>query len=192
MKFIIFQWFLGASMAGIPHLAIHTGTKNRHIAVILTHIRVTIDIIIIIAAVTTFFYLFITIKKATQGNYTEENGRNGIFKVWKKLKIPISMVATFIIFNTSATICLSYTYYTGRSLIVVVAVLNICGWCSDVLIYVFLQRRVRSLLTSFCKRVKRSLVRDVHMDDVCSSNQMVMRVICDKSSELFFVNSEMS
>ena len=125
-------------------------------------VRLVIDIIILIAAGLTFTYLFIKVKSAVKGHATQQKRyQNRPPRIWFKLKIPILMVATFAIFNTSSSVLWLFRDDSGEARYYSYAlVLDLCGWYSDAFIYVFLQRRVRRLLASSCVRTHRNQVED--------------------------------
>ena len=167
IKCIICQWTLGGFMSGISHLLVRLRINIKHIKYILSYVKIAMDAIIFITALATVLYLFKTVKRASRGYVIQDRGQIRTSRIWVRLKIPLLMVGTFVMFNISATMCWSYTIYTGRrSLVVVIVILNTCGWCFDVLIYVFLQRKVRLLITSFCRKFKANRPGEMHLKDI--------------------------
>ena len=152
------QWFLSLIfvifLISIPKFEIKVFGHRTLIA------RLMMDIIIIIAAVLTFIYLLIKVKKAIHLPMLEKREQHRSSSiVCFNLKIPILMVLTFIVFNTSSSI---YLFHVSEPDITF-ALLDICGWCSDPCIYVFLQKRVRLWLFSNCMVTNKSQVRDINM-----------------------------
>ena len=110
------------------------------------YINLSLDIIITITAITTFVYLFVLVRGIKQ-RYTEQQSKENLLEVWWKLKIPSLMVLSFIIFNLNSNVMtlLSYhldNYWLGKT----ASIVDICGWLSDGIIYIMLQRRVRTLI----------------------------------------------
>ena len=128
-------------------------------------VRLSMDIIIVIAALITFPYLFVKVKNAIHLNVGQERKQNRIFIALLKLKVPMLMVITYIAFNTTYSIFVFTWSYSGKSSFTF-EILDICGWGSDVFIYVFLQKRVRRLLLSSCLKENRNQVGDTHTSSV--------------------------
>ena len=105
-----------------------------------------VDIIIITTTIASFIYILTKVTKINKEVHDRQR-RLGILNVWLKLKIPFLMVLSYIIFNGASTVMKVY-YATFRAfdLIVPATVIDLCGYLSDVLCYIFLQKRVRSLL----------------------------------------------
>ena len=158
---IVSQWVIGFLLSGVSTILISFQHMTHYVVLIA---RISIDITVIIAAISTFIYLFVKSKSQRQHQKTEQNR---VPKVWFKLKVPILIVTTFILFNASASLWWSYGVYTGfERLFALNRVLDILGWCSQAFIYIFLQKRVRRSLLSICRRTERNQVRDVHMDRI--------------------------
>ena len=115
---------------------------------------VLLDVIVIVTAFVTNIYFFRTIMSMIQPTLSNTtDGRPDKRRVLLKLKIPCLMVLTFIIFNAASTILLyvAEKHDLPEQVFLAHDILDIFGWCSDALIYVLLQKRVRHKLVSICK-----------------------------------------
>ena len=113
---------------------------------------ILLDVLVIVISIIINVYFFRKLKsmiRPTSSINIRENGSRILFK----LKIPCLMVLTFIIFNASATILifLGEMMDLTEQLKLVFNIFDMVGWCSDALIYILLQRRVRQMLVSICK-----------------------------------------
>ena len=157
---IVTQWILGFIFATIIIFLVSFNFISINTV---AAIRVCLDIIILIAAVVTFTYLFLKVKNLE--NITQGKEHNRISSILVNFKIPMLMVATFVVFNISGSIC--YFVRTNEYRSAVFEVLSICGWCSDALIYIFLQKRVRRLLPlKCCRRAKENNIADVQLNQL--------------------------
>ena len=173
IKAIICQWILSSFLSAVLGSAMMLQAISSKI---LKFTRLAIDIIIVVAAGLTFVYLFMRVKNVVYGQTTVQRQQNRSRpsrpsrRIWLNLKIPILMVSTYMIFNTSSSVLWFYlynienpkfnpipTYYTSP------LVLDLCGWCSDGIIYIFLQKRVRHLLVSSFRKIRKDQVGDVRM-----------------------------
>ena len=144
---MIFQWILAFIFSATHILLVRFNLISKNTV---RTIRLCLDMIILIAGVLTFMYLFIKVRNILQEDTNQGRQKNRMSSIWLKFKIPMLMVATFIIFNISGSI-----WHFGRTNsygYIAFHVLSICGWCSDALIYIFLQKRVRYLLPFKCCR----------------------------------------
>ena len=149
-RIILGQWFLGFISSITTMLLTNYNIINKNAAGIC---RFYLDIIIMIAAILTFIYLLVTVKNIVHDNATHGREQNRTPNVWFKLKIPMLMVATFLLFNVSGSMWYFLDIRVSEYETPSYEVLNICGWISDSLIYIFLQKRVRRLLIlKFCRR----------------------------------------
>ena len=129
-------------------------------------VRLSMDIIIVIAALLTFPYLFGKVKKAIHVN---NNNPKRKLHTWIKMRVPILMIITFIAFNTSYSIILYYRSSRNIHQSYTFQMLDIFGWGSDVFIYVLLQKRVRCLMFSSCRKANRNQVGDICLHTYTSS-----------------------
>ena len=111
------------------------------------------DLVILIVAVLNFLYIFFKVKGIVHENSSQGREQNKTPSVWFKVKVPMFMVITFIIFNVSGSIW----YFLDPEVVItghnfVHTLLRTSGWCSDALIYVLFQKRVRHLLKINCCR----------------------------------------
>ena len=166
VKAIIFQWVLGLLLAAalVSLLTFKLISQDKA-----KFVRLSVDIIIIIAALSTFTYIFAKVKRAIYG-HTLNRKRNRSPRVWFKLKIPLLMVSTFIAFNTTSSILWCHRDDSDEAKYYSYAlVLDLFGWCTDAFIYVFLQKRVRSLLVSCCSRTHREQVGNTRTSRISQS-----------------------
>ena len=149
---IIFQWTLGIFLTVTSIIFVTFKRNPFKFQYMGLCVRLIIDVTIIFSAIITFAYLFSKVKSAVLQTSSQQGKKMRVHSVWFKMKIPLLMVTTFIAFNTSSTILfflnykrhgLPYGLVTYQPFII----LDICGWCSDACIYIFLQKRVRRLLT---------------------------------------------
>ena len=114
-------------------------------------IRFCLDIFILIAAIfVTFTYLLLRVKNILHDNAIQGREQYRPPSVWFKLKVPMLMSITFIMFNVSGTIWYFLDHEVAEYENPVYEVLEIFVWCSDTLIYIFVQKKVRCLLTLYC------------------------------------------
>ena len=154
-KVIIIQWFLSVFLSLIVVLILTVDRKGVCIPIISKVMRsfyIAIDALIIATSLSTLIYLFSRVKRVTKSIQKKLRCQNSTVNVWFKLKIPCLMVATFILFNTSSTLVRYNVNLSKRSLSIVFVVLDISGWCSDAIIYIFLQKRARRIFTSMFQR----------------------------------------
>ena len=147
---ILAQWTLAAVASLIPvfllrYRVIDGSTYMTNILIF----ELATDIFIVSIALLTFTYLFLKVKSITQQT-NNQRSHIGALNIWAKLKVPGLMVITFITFNISSTI-LKYIYFslqgTPLTVDILVTVLQIIGWCSDAIIYLLVQKRVRRLVS---------------------------------------------
>ena len=154
IKIIIFLWFISTVIA-VTFVFLETFKIVRRDKPQFG--RLTGDIIIVFAAISTFIYLFKKVKSVLHRQDSQEKRPRRSTGVWFKLRIPLLMVITFIVFNTTSTILWLYRDDSDEAKYYAYAlVLDLFGWCSDAFIYVFLQRRVRRLLVSCCRRTRKN------------------------------------
>ena len=118
-----------------------------------------LDIIILISAVSTYFYFFIKVRKIRKNEASfepssEENAMNVL--IIKKFRQPCYIVLTYLCFNLSSTIMFTTSLYVnnrrqhellnGFSHIPIMV-----GLVSDAFIYVYADRDVRGLLFTILK-----------------------------------------
>ena len=165
---IISIWGMSVCISGTLILLLYF--KSIKHQTILLAIYFPLDLFIIVIAVSTCLYLFAKVKGAKQQTHVKENINSSRQRICLKMKIPSLMVLTFIIFNTSTTMVKYYLYFAkirvvATHILIVIHILKICGYSSDAIIYVMLQRRVRTLLASFLrKRKDRIQVEKAHIN----------------------------
>ena len=169
---IISHWSGSAILALIVTLLLQM--KTIHILTYLhvsSYVIITLDLLIFIGAIITYAYLFVKIKVLMKNPLFVKRERatfGEIADVWWKLKVPTLMVFSFIIFNVSGTVIRTInTYVTFKmELYIANGLLDISGWFADALIYILLQKRVRSLLLRLCRKMKRDEFNVVETTEV--------------------------
>ena len=149
---IVTQWILGFIFVAVLFTLISLTIIGWYTVVI---IRLSMDVIIIISALLTFPYLFLKVRNTIQVNNNTQRRPYRLLYALLKIKVLLLMVITFAAFNTSSTVIWFRASSRNIPLSYVFQVLDICGWASDALIYVFLQKRVRQLLFSSCRKGNR-------------------------------------
>ena len=153
---IAIQWTF-SSCFGLIHRLIF---KFKEIDITL-YSDVPLDVLIIVIALLTTLYFFRKLKRIQPNPTSGKNCRQNRSRLWLKLKIPLLMVLTFIIFNASSTILIFFTDgenpNSAEQFQLAYTFLEIFGWTSDALIYILLQKRVRRLLASMCTGGNRTL-----------------------------------
>ena len=142
------QWAIGVtiSMTFVLLFEFKIILPSKGTRKLICFIYLSFDIFIIITAISTFTYIFMTVRSIKQKSIKRQN-KSGVLDVWLKLKIPSLMVLTFIVFNVNSTIMkLIYALYEKDNLVDPATFVDICGWLSDSIIYILLQRRIRILL----------------------------------------------
>ena len=118
-----------------------------------------LDIVILISAMTTQVYFFITVRKI-RGLEVEVTGQpreSRVRLLIKKFKLPCYIVFTYIFFNLTSTIILAFIVYEDNKNKVALLInfsqsLVIVGVASDAFIYVYATGNVRKLLKSMFRR----------------------------------------
>ena len=127
-----------------------------------------LDVVIIIVALVTFIYLFMKVKSVihrTNSQQRRQRKQSGpTTTAWYKVRVPFLMVATFIVFNAGGFILFIINHKLHNdnrttALYCSFAILDICGWTSDALIYIFCRKRVRRLLVNRWSGLARNKVR---------------------------------
>lgn len=153
----ILHWFISASNALILNLLLQYKFIGRRIyACIMMNTILALDMLIAILALLTFAYLFIKVRNITQESMGRKNKATSSIQVWKKMEVPALMIITFLVFNISSTIInYIYMYHLTNLVLNLVNVMIILGWCTDSIIYLLIQKRVRHLI--FSMSIKRSI-----------------------------------
>ena len=131
----------------------------------LIYFHLSLDILITFVAMVTYTYFYLRVR-SIMNTHTQDTTRNKQM-LWRNFKIPLLMVASYILFNVTATVMRMvalqdmiqnnneytklYIILTGLS-----GILDTLGWISDALIYIFLQKKIRRTLTSKLRKSSRS------------------------------------
>ena len=126
------------------------------------------DIIIVVSALVTYSFLYAKVRRFRAFDKSQRKaGRNSNIRSSNKSKffLPCLIIATYLIFNTSADVMLNYKIffmkvpvksYTKSIVSEIAHWLWILGWLSDGVLYIFLQKAIKKRLRSIFKK-KRSL-----------------------------------
>ena len=166
---IICQWILGLILAITSFLLVLSNAISLQSFLQRAIIaKSCLDIVIIIAALLTFIYLFIKVKSVLHRENSQQRGQGKqsgpTTTTWYKVKVPFLMIATFIVFNAGGFILFIINHKLHNdnrttALYCSFAILDICGWTSDALIYIFCRKRVRRLLVNRWSGLARNKVR---------------------------------
>ena len=158
---IIMQWVLCVPLPLVIVLILTFDYKKsaKTLSKMIVTMYVALDISIIMASICTLGYFFSKVKKITKNMKKRRRKQSNVVTAWFKLKIPCLMVTTFIIFNTSNTLVRYNVHHNEGTLSIVFVVLDICGWCSDACIYIFLQKRATCILRSMFMEIKATFSR---------------------------------
>ena len=149
------EWFISCTC--MISLTIHRENEDKDAAEeILGPLVIVLDTIVVLSALTTYIYFFLKVIKMKMQINDSNGGQRGV--AVKKFIVPFAMVATFILFNVTCTV-LTVIYLVNHSvsentydLIRDTTILLImAGLLSDALIYIFLQKEVRSRLFTLFK-----------------------------------------
>ena len=123
----------------------------------LTYFHLSLDILITLVAMVTYTYFFFRVR-SIMSTHTQGVSRNKQM-LWKNFKVPLLMIASYILFNVTATVMkvvalqrlISRNYHFDELFVLLTGlsgILDTLGWISDGLIYIFLQKKIRGILTS--------------------------------------------
>ena len=152
----------GVTLGIIMEVFTPTSTYPRVHYQVTIPVSIVLDIIITLSAIGTYSYLFYKVRSimnrdtSSNGNNTENKRSHPSLK----FLVPFLMIATYLAFNVSGTVIsiISDTLYanskTGHWLFHVSWLMIGFGYLTDAILYIFLQKDVRSFITSFitCKR----------------------------------------
>ena len=161
-KIIVCYW-LGSSLLGVLFtLLVRFQVIDMHMYFhAFLNLILALDVLIVTLAIITYVYLFSKVRKLSRSPSARSRKVtvNEVAGVWRKLKIPTLMVLSFVIFNFSVTIIQTimtknHTPALLQDLYNTASFLDMFGWLSDAVIYIFLQKPVRDMLLSWCKRTE--------------------------------------
>ena len=147
LSMIISGWFLSL----IVVMGIYGSFGFEHnliLSKITTLLLLTIDIFVLIFAISTFAYFFSRARRIHTEEYAANiSARERDIFVMKKFRVPFLMVSTYILFNVSGTVSVISLYYYERGFIgmLLYHILTFFGFASDAFIYVYLQKNVWEL-----------------------------------------------
>ena len=119
----------------------------------------TLDIIILISFLVTYWYFYSRVKKirAMESNAVNRPSQNRQTLFFKKFKVPCYIVLTYICFNISSLVLFICSRYTGNKkltdwLLEISDIPIVTGFVSDACIYILANKDVRRLLISIFRR----------------------------------------
>ena len=131
----VFSWCFGITWTLIIWCKL---VSMHNIKFILANVLLFGDIMIISSAIVTYVHLYLRVRNINES--TNSRGSTGVKTLFNNFGVPCLMVLTYILFNISATVMRVFREYD------IPYVLDIIGFLSDSLIYVFLQKRMRHML----------------------------------------------
>ena len=156
-KVLITLWIVGVTFALITVL-MHK-LRFRGEGIVISTFFVGTDALIVITAVITYSYLYFKVRQIlsnSQGNPQPENTNTTPIS---KFLLPCLIIATYLIFNLTGSVLLSYSRFVLEERVLTKSVLSevahmfwILGWTSDGAIYIFLQKSVRERLQSMFRK----------------------------------------
>ena len=144
---VVFGWLIAFLFAICARIFEIEGTFDAWTVIYSTVL--VLDIIIVLSAIITYTYFFLKVRKI-QKQVTDNNKCTRKIVI-KRFKVPLLMVATFLLFNVISTVLIIVLVTTfnklseTRSAVIrhTAELLTISGFMSDVVIYVFLQKNLR-------------------------------------------------
>ena len=170
-KIIIAYWFCSIIIGMVFTLLLRYRLFDvRNFTSAYAQIILTLDVLVVSLAIMTYIYLFWKVKKIGRPPSLKPEKVTVLF-VWLKLKTPALITVTFIMFNFSATVIHIMSIRMHESALVstlntAAHFLNILGWLSDAVLYIFLQKQVRDLLLSMFKKSS-ELEVPLEMNELC-------------------------
>ena len=120
-----------------------------------------LDIIILISFLVTYSYFYLKVKKirSLESNSVNRPPQNRQRPLFKKFKLPCYIVLTYICFNMTSTILMTYSRYEKNAWLSemlwnIADVPIVAGFTSDAAIYVLANKNVRKLLIALFRREK--------------------------------------
>ena len=157
-------WIFSGSIALTLALVVYSGVDFAKIELIIGYTFFAMDILITLCGILTYIYLFSKISQITEcERRTSVTANNQRVKITQaRFTIPCLMVATYICFNfTAAIMIMTADMLIGKMGLVKVLpifeiahVLILLGLFSDCVVYIFLQRSIRSQLLSMVMPLK--------------------------------------
>ena len=132
---------------------------------VLIKVYMIFDIFVVACSISSFVYLFwkvhsILMKRDSAQSTDQVNARNSIIS---KLKVPCTMITTYITFNFTAMVLL-YMSSPGHYLEKLGTIFYALGITSDSLIYVFLQPNIRSYIHQLWKGCYKNRTQPTNAD----------------------------
>ena len=126
------------------------------------HLSIVLDFVITISAMATFSYFYTRVIKVLKGSHTlpEENPHVKQKHPALKFIIPFFMVASYLLFNVTATIFAYVAFHYGKHGLIYIDryikfthvswMMTMIGYLCDAVLYIFLQKKVRDFLVAHC------------------------------------------
>ena len=150
-------WLLAFSFALTCLILRLTGQPN-------TSLRITVftisglDVLIFLFAVGTYTYFYLKVRRIKiSARRNDGSPQQELSLVWKKFKLPCYIALTYVLFNLTSTLTIAKAYYQKHQkrnldeysrLMYIAVILDLVGFLSDTLIYLFLNKNVRKQLLS--------------------------------------------
>ena len=151
-------WVVGGSFGLIQGtLVALQHYSNRDSYVISNSISLTLDSAIAVSAIATYVYFYSKVGEMNRRDNARRKGNQKRINIKHSFKflVPFIMIVTYIIFNVSATVIWQVTSLHGESnkkltdiLFQVAWIVELVGFLCDAILYVLLQRNVRTTLIS--------------------------------------------
>ena len=169
MQTLFLIWLFSGMYAFILGIVGHMKTPhsipNIH-SVVNNHLSMALDLIITISALATFSYFYTRVIKVVKRNQVHGDDNPHIKQKHPSLKfiIPLFMVASYLLFNVTATIFAYAAFHYGKHGLVYIDryimlthvswMLTMIGYLTDAVLYIFLQKKVRDFLVAHhpCKK----------------------------------------
>lgn len=160
------EWIVIASAAVVFTLLVIFNICPLHdFYYFLVYFHLSLDILITLVAMVTYIYFYFRVR-SIMSTHQEVATRNKKM-AWRNFRVPLFMVISYILFNVTATVLKVVALqefieqskeYTKHYILLagLSAILDTLGWISDALIYVFLQKKIRDVVTSHMQKLIRS------------------------------------
>ena len=158
IKAIVMQWIISSTLSFISTMASKFKIINFNDTLrTFNSLMMTLDLAILVSAISTYIYLFQKVRQALQIVPSQSVSQDRLQGSWHRFRIPCFMVVSYLTLNVSSNIVRIFGKHTTDRLVWNSAVLlDIFGWWADAFIYVLLQRRTRTFLSSLFKTYSRS------------------------------------
>ena len=174
-RMMIFLWVVAFSFALICLMVRLLNHRNTSLHLLLYTIS-GLDVIIFVLAVITYAYFYLKVKRIKRS--ARDNDRlpqQELSLAWKKFRLPCYISITYIAFNLTAALVIAKAYNHKhdendhkeyKKLMYIAVVLDLTGFFSDNIIYLFMNKNVRQLLTTCRLRISQTEPRTLKFKNV--------------------------